>query len=185
MSENLVLWDFAAYLDVVRAWYPSGIPERLIQDVEVCEEDARQIFATGSPFASLLFIALRTRGEHGFTGKEGELLAAAITKGMRLPLQDVYLLDLPEVCRAETGSVRSLLRLLQTASPKFIVALGSEVIGCLGIKGALCPGAWFEWRGVPLILSRRLDAVLGNAQVKKEFWSDLQQVLLKMRGTGK
>ena len=177
MAESISLWDFAVYLDSVRALYPGGIPEHFIGSPPKTEEKSGRLSVTGGRGASLLFVGMRSGRPGGFAGREGELLAAAVTKGMKLPLEAVCLIDIFGGLGKsdDEGAIKIALQgELERVEPRLIVALGDEVVGLLDVETSPGRGEWSTWRRTPLMVTHRLQDVLAVISVKKEFWSDLQ-----------
>lgn len=124
-----------------------------------------------------------------FVGKAGQLLNAAITKGLKLRREDVYLCNaikcLPPENRSplvdEIESCRPyLFRQLELVQPKVIVILGSPAQKALigrpeGISKLR--GRWLEWRGVKVMPTFHPAYILRTPEAKKEFWSDLKLVM--------
>ncbi len=142
----------AAYIDSIQRDYPFGIPRSAL-------------VAGGHP--QLIFIgevpgALPTEP---FRGPGGELLRAAITKGMKLDLAQVSVIVLP---LADGGSGLALI--LKDAHPRCIV--------CLGKAGSEALAGVGEDHGVKdVVVTADLAAVLSSVEAKRAFWEDLKRVI--------
>jgi uracil-DNA glycosylase len=180
MPPEVTLWDYVKYLDSVRDLYPRGIPE-------VClREAASQPAAAPARAAGLLFVALRDRECAPFEGPEGELLSAALEKGMKLGREGVRVVNVAAASdpAGRAAAAAKLQAVLESAQPSLIVGLGAEVLSYLGLSGGDPRGRWGEWRGVALMPTHGLGDVLKSSVLKKEFWADLQQVMIRLANEG-
>lgn len=127
-----------------------------------------------------------------FVGKAGELLTRAITNGLKLCREDVYICNVVK-CRPpnnrtplpdETESCTPyLVRQLELIKPQVIVALGGPAQQALsGVKLGITKlrGQWQEWRGVKLMPTFHPAYILRNPAAKKDFWEDLQLVMKEL-----
>ncbi len=124
-----------------------------------------------------------------FVGKAGQLLTAAITKGLKLKREDVYICNVVK-CRPpgnrtplpdEISACSHFLEAqLAIVNPRIIVALGgpaakyllSSEVGITKLRGS-----WYEWRGKKLMPTFHPAYILRNPAAKKEFWEDLKLVM--------
>lgn len=127
-----------------------------------------------------------------FVGKAGALLTAAITKGLKLNREQVYICNVVK-CRppqnrtpAEDEVVQCfsfLEQQLSLVSPKVIVTLGAPALRALtgsneGITRAR--GKWMDWKGIALMPTFHPAYILRKPEAKREFWADLQAVIAKL-----
>ncbi|HQH27315.1 MAG TPA: uracil-DNA glycosylase, partial [Oligoflexia bacterium] len=127
-----------------------------------------------------------------FVGKAGALLTAAITKGLGLRREDVYICNVvkcrppgnrtpaPDEAKACTPYLFRQLELLQ---PKVIVALGSPAqMALCGEPGGITRlrGKWLSWRGVRVMPTFHPAYLLRNPAAKRDFWEDLQAVMAEV-----
>jgi len=124
-----------------------------------------------------------------FVGKAGQLLTAAITKGMGLTRGDVYISNVvkcrpPENRAPLPDEVQScspyLFEQLKLIQPRVIVALGGPAQKALcGVDQGITKlrGRWLEWEGVKVMPTFHPAYILRNPAVKKDFWIDLQEVM--------
>ncbi|HMO17742.1 MAG TPA: uracil-DNA glycosylase [Oligoflexia bacterium] len=127
-----------------------------------------------------------------FVGKAGELLTAAITKGLKLKREDVYICNVIK-CRPPKNRAplpdeveacfRFLEKQLETVLPKVIVTLGGPAQKALigrdeGITKLR--GRWCEWRGIKVMPTVHPAYVLRKPEAKKDFWADLQLVMKEL-----
>jgi uracil-DNA glycosylase family 4 len=127
-----------------------------------------------------------------FVGKAGQLLTAAITKGLKMNREDVYICNvvkcrppenrtpLPEEVSACYGYLK---RQLELVSPRVIVTLGAPAQkAILGIDKGISKvrGSWHEWNGVKVMPTFHPAYILRNPPAKKEFWADLQLVMKEL-----
>lgn len=125
-----------------------------------------------------------------FVGRAGKLLTAAITSGMGLRREDVYIANVVK-CRppnnrapledeAKTCVESYLFKQLELISPRVIVTLGAPAQLALGgIAGGISSirGKWLNWRGVPLMPTYHPAYILRQPSAKRPFWEDLQEVM--------
>jgi len=127
-----------------------------------------------------------------FVGKAGELLTAAITKGLGLSREEVYICNVVK-CRPPNNrnplpdEVESCLPYLhgqlEAIKPQVIVTLGAPAQRALsGVDMGITKlrGNWQEWRGIPLMPTFHPAYILRNAEAKRPFWEDLQSVMRKL-----
>ena len=127
-----------------------------------------------------------------FVGKAGELLTAAITKGLKLKREQVYICNVVK-CRPpqnrtpaedEVAQCFSYLeQQLTLVAPKVIVTLGAPALRALtgsneGITRAR--GQWMDWRGIALMPTFHPAYILRKPEAKREFWADLQAVIARL-----
>lgn len=127
-----------------------------------------------------------------FVGKAGALLTAAITKGLGLQRQDVYIANIvkcrpPENRTPQPDELSCCLpflhRQLELLQPQVIVTLGAPALLALtGLTGGITKlrGHWLEWRSIPLMPTFHPAYILRNATAKRPFWEDLQEVMKKL-----
>ncbi len=164
----------------------------------LCETRNKVVFGAGNPDSPLIaFVgegpgADEDRTGEPFVGRAGALLTAAITKGLGLKREEVYICNvvkcrppgnrapLPDEVAACNGY---LFRQLELIRPKVIVTLGQPAqLALSGVNIGITKlrGQWQEWRGIPLMPTFHPAYILRNQSVKKEFWDDLQDVMRKV-----
>lgn len=124
-----------------------------------------------------------------FVGKAGQLLTAAITKGLGLRREDVYICNVVK-CRPPgnraplpdevAACTPYLFRQLELVNPSVIVTLGQPAqLALSGVSLGITKlrGTWQEWRGVPLMPTFHPAYILRNPPAKRYFWEDLQAVM--------
>ena len=131
------------------------------------------------------------RGEP-FVGKAGQFLNAAISKGLKMKREDLYICNVVK-CRPpqnrdplpnEISSCLPYLReQLKLTQPQVIVTLGAPAMRTLtnetrGITEAR--GSWHEWEGFRLLLTLHPAYILRNPAAKRDFWVDLQKVMAEL-----
>lgn len=127
-----------------------------------------------------------------FVGKAGALLTAAVTKGMNLRREDVYICNVVK-CRPPGNRTPLpdevqectpyLYRQLELIKPKVIVTLGSPAqLALSGVDLGITKlrGRWLEWRGIKLMPTFHPAYILRNPSAKKLFWEDLQEVMREL-----
>jgi uracil-DNA glycosylase len=124
-----------------------------------------------------------------FVGKAGQLLTAAITRGLKLKREDVYICNIVK-CRPpenrtplpdEISACSHFLDAqLDAVNPGVIVALGGPAAKYLLSTDAgitKLRGKWYEWRGKKVMPTFHPAYILRNPPAKKEFWEDLKLVM--------
>lgn len=127
-----------------------------------------------------------------FVGKAGELLTAAITKGMGLERSQVYICNVVK-CRPPgnrtplpdeiSACLPYLLRQLELIKPKVVVALGQPAqltLGGEGLSISRVRGTWREWQGLKIMPTFHPAYILRNPSAKKLFWEDLKKVMAEV-----
>ena len=61
-----------------------------------------------------------------------------------------------------------------------IVALGKEAAEGICGKEVCEAGGWLSHNGLPLLVTRGIEGILGDAEEKKAFWTDLKQVMHRL-----
>jgi uracil-DNA glycosylase len=152
------------------------------------------VFGVGSPNARLMFVGEApgrdedVRGEP-FVGRAGQLLTEIITKGMKLPREDVYIANIikcrpPQNRNPEPDEIAScepfLIRQLELIHPQVIVALGTFAAQTL-LKTRTpitrLRGIWADYHGIPLMPTFHPAYLLRNPAEKRVVWQDVQQVM--------
>lgn len=127
-----------------------------------------------------------------FVGKAGELLTAAITKGLKLQRSDVFITNivkcrppnnrtpLPDEVQACLPYLRRQLSIIQ---PKVIVTLGNPALQAM--TGLTCGitkvrGQWQMWDSIRLMPTFHPAYILRNPSAKRPFWEDLQLVMAEI-----
>lgn len=177
--------------------------EELEAQVKACtkcrlhEQRTNTVFGTGNKKARLVFVGEGPGADEDlkgepFVGRAGQLLTAAITKGMGLTREEVYICNVvkcrPPENRAplpdETQACTPYLyRQLDLIKPEVIVTLGQPAQMALsGIEMGITKlrGQWQSWRGIKLMPTFHPAYLLRNPPVKKFFWEDLQAVMQEL-----
>jgi uracil-DNA glycosylase len=123
------------------------------------------------------------RGEF-FVGAAGKLLADAITKGMKLQLDEIYhcniLKSLPSTPSAVELATPILFQQLKLLEPKIIMTLGElpqKILLGDQLEFNERRGNWFEWNGIQVFPTFHPSLFLSHPEMKKEFWNDLQKLM--------
>ncbi len=158
----------------------------------LCEGRQRTVFGSGDPRAELMFIGEGPGAEEDrqglpFVGRAGELLTR-IVEAIGMTRDQVYIANIVK-CRPpgnrdpqpdEVAACRSYLeRQITLIRPRLIVALGR--IAAQTLLGNDLPigrmrGQWFQFMGVPLMVTYHPAALLRNPALKRPTWEDMQQV---------
>lgn len=163
----------------------------------LCEQRTKVVFGVGNKKARLVFVgegpgADEDASGEPFVGRAGQLLTAAITKGMGLTRDDVYICNVVK-CRPpgnraplpdETEACTPYLyRQLDLIKPEVIVTLGQPAQMALsGVEMGITKlrGNWQSWKGIKLMPTFHPAYLLRNPPVKKFFWEDLQAVMKEL-----
>ena len=168
------------------------------QRCRLCEGRNRVVFGVGNAARPLIaFVgegpgADEDRIGEPFVGKAGQLLTAAITKGLGMRREDVYIANvvkcrppenrapLPDEAAACTPY---LFRQLEIIQPRVIVTLGQPAqLALSGVQMGITKlrGNWQDWRGIRLMPTFHPAYLLRNPPAKKFFWEDLKSVLAEL-----
>lgn len=157
------------------------------------------VFGVGNPQARLVLVGEapgREEDEKGepFVGEAGRLLDR-ILFAMGLSRDEVYICNVLK-CRPpnnrdpEPEEVAScepfLIRQLAAIRPQIIVALGRFAIQTLLQSKAPISrvrGTWQQYQGIPLMPTYHPAYLLRNPNGKREVWSDMKQVVERLRET--
>lgn len=164
----------------------------------LCEGRNKVVFGVGNTERPLIaFIGEGPGAEEDktgepFVGRAGQLLTGAITKGMGLRREDIYICNvvkcrppenrapLPDEVAACTPYLYRQLELIQ---PKVIVTLGQPAqLATSGVDLGITKlrGQWQSWRGFKLMPTFHPAYILRNPPAKRFFWEDLQSVMLEL-----
>ncbi len=170
----------------------------------LCEQRKKVVFGVGKTSRPVIaFVgegpgADEDRTGEPFVGPAGQLLTAAITKGMGLKREDVYICNVVK-CRppanrtplpdeTETCTSNYLYRQLELVNPSIIVTLGQPAqLALSGVNTGITKlrGQWQTWRGYKLMPTFHPAYILRSPAAKKDFWADLQSVMSELGLGGK
>ncbi|MEI6167153.1 MAG: uracil-DNA glycosylase [bacterium] len=125
-----------------------------------------------------------------FVGRAGQLVTKMIT-AMGFRREEVFIANIlkcrPPDNRPPTPEEMAiclpfLKRQIAEVQPKVIVALGATaVLGLLNLTGiSQLRGKWLSFEGIDLMPTYHPSYLLRNPVMKKEAWSDLQEVLKRL-----
>jgi len=152
------------------------------------------VFGSGNPRAEIVFVGEgpgADEDEQGlpFVGRAGQLLTEMIEKGMKIRRADVYICNIvkcrpPENRKPEKDEVAAcrqfVERQLSSIRPRVICALGATaaetLLGSRESMGKL-RGRWFEFHGIPLIVTYHPAFLLRDPTKKRDTWEDLKMIL--------
>ena len=159
---------------------PENVPSELPKLPELPELDCQGV---GNPRARLL---LAMTGA-GFAGAAGDLLAKII-QAMGFVTSDVFLLSFNAGSPgAQSPSREVLLDRIAAVGPEVVVTLGEQAAQLLLQSGEAIGslrGRFHDFQGIVLMPTLHPDAMLENAALKREVWSDMQQVMRRLAQAG-
>jgi uracil-DNA glycosylase len=152
------------------------------------------VFGSGNPKAELLFVGEgpgADEDEQGlpFVGRAGQLLTDMIEKGLKIPRPEVYICNIvkcrppgnrkPE--RDEVDACRAFVeRQIDAVRPRAICLLGATaaetILDSRESMGRL-RGRWFEFHGIPVIVTYHPAFLLRDPSRKADTWADLKLIL--------
>ncbi|MFM1848092.1 MAG: hypothetical protein RL417_1566 [Pseudomonadota bacterium] len=169
--------DLLAFFDSAAPLYPGGVPRNAVAATTSGSTADSSVHHHGSPDAALLFAGFAADERSLLHGETGELLAAAISKGLKLEPQSVGFAAFgPE------ASAEGFRRASAAFSPRVGVALGARAAQVVGI--APVRGEWVEHQGCWWRVTVEPELVLKDAGQKRVFWNDLQEVSKKLGAPG-
>lgn len=174
--------EICSCLDFLKPLYPGGIPENLIRSAKTSLAQP-SLNIKGGAEPKLLFVGRAAEKSDPLSGEEGELLKAAVTKGLKIGVDEICFAQILCGNNAEAGSAGALLsHEVQRLRPGCIVVLGSETLSALcSAAESGARGRWADFGGCPMLLTHDLAAVITSQARKKEFWNDLKLVMEKLR----
>lgn len=164
----------------------------------LCETRKNVVFGSGKVNSPVIAFVGEAPGQEEdqsgepFVGRAGELLTAAIVKGLKLTREDVYICNVvkcrpPENRTPQLDEINQcfsyLSRQLDLIRPKIIVILGGTAQKALiGEEEGITKlrGKWLEWKGIPVMPTVHPVYVLRNPSAKRDFWEDLKKVMEKL-----
>ncbi|MFO7785650.1 MAG: uracil-DNA glycosylase [Thermodesulfobacteriota bacterium] len=160
----------------------------------------RLVFGEGNLRADLLFVGEGPGGDEDRTGRpfvgEAGRLLTRIINAMGLSRSDVYICNVVK-CRPprnrnpeglEIAACRPFLeRQIDLVKPKVICTLGrvagEELLGKT-FSVTRDRGAWFEYRGVPVMPTFHPAYLLRNPAAKRNVWEDVQKIMKRLAQGG-
>ena len=123
-----------------------------------------------------------------FAGEAGALLEGMIVKGLKLPLDQVFVCvghRCPAAPKGFADEARDLLpvleRQLELARPEAVIVFGVaglwQIFGQVGIHQNR--GRWMNWKGVPLLATLPPSHLIRVPEDKRVVWDDLKLVNAK------
>ncbi|MCB0337991.1 MAG: hypothetical protein KDD53_00235 [Bdellovibrionales bacterium] len=165
--NNLTLSNIALYISRVKASYPYGIPQELLN----CDP-------LESTSARLVVVGIGEGGGEPFSGSSGDLLRAAITKGLRLSLTEVAFVDSSQFDTVEVA-VSEFDSIIDKSPDSLVIFLGNQAATQFGIGEALnySLGEIIEFRNLrAVVVSNPIDVTSGSVS-KAVLWRELQPVI--------
>lgn len=163
------------------------------------------VFGTGNREAELLLVGEAPGADEDemgepFVGRAGALLTKII-EAMGLTRNDIFIANVlkcrPDMPEGESGNRKPkaeematclpwLALQIELLKPKAIVALGATAAeGLLGETGLMrdLRGKWFEYGGVPTLVTYHPAYLLRNASLteKRKVWEDMMLVMQQMK----
>jgi len=152
------------------------------------------VFGSGNLKAQLVFVGEgpgADEDEQGlpFVGRAGQLLTDMIEKGLKIPRSEVYICNIvkcrppgnrkPE--RDEVAACREFVeRQIGSIRPRVICALGSTaaetILETRESMGRL-RGRWYEFQGLPVMVTYHPAYLLRDPSRKADTWADLKLIL--------
>jgi uracil-DNA glycosylase len=168
--------------------YPFGLARRFINHASLKNESK-------SLNGPVLFVAscadsLESGVLSSFSGPQGELLAKAISQGLKWSLDTTRLIfAFPKSDEQNFSSNAEMISKAQSAlesnikklRPRVIVALGSHAAQALNVPQAKDKvDRWVRIADSEVLCTHDLRDVLNNADIKKAFWQDLKLLASKL-----
>ncbi len=151
-----------------------------------CESRASSIDFR-SPLVAFIGSLSDQSGGGAFSGAKGDLIVAAIEKGLKLNLSEVFIYNIGN-CEQFNEKAKTpvdinlcaayLLTHLKSIQPKVVVTLGGLISS--SFLGSYTRGDMFEWNGLKVLPSLDLEEVLTQPDSKKIFWGDLKLVMKEL-----
>lgn len=182
-ERELLLGSLKGYLEDLRESGMDELPFAKLPPAAKQERVAtslpeREFLMEGNPRARLLFLLAGT----GFSSAAGALLEKIVV-AMGFTANSVCLLSVPPgdgggaACRAAISG-----RIAEVA-PEVVVTLGEQGTRLLLENEAPLErlrGRFHDFGGIPLMPSFHPDAMLADQSLKRDVWSDMQQVMRRL-----
>ena len=164
---------------------------------ELAQTRTQTVFGVGNPHARLAFLgeapgADEDRQGTPFVGRAGKLLTDIIEKGMRIPRDEVYILNILR-CRppgnrnptpVEAAACRQWLdKTLEIIQPEFICCLGAVAAQNLldtTVSIGKLRGHFHDYEGIKVLCTYHPAYLLRNPAAKKPTWDDIQILMAEM-----
>lgn len=200
--------ELYAALDAILPLYPHGIPQRMLGEVRaqvaLSEKalSADTVWQGDGSSGLALFGHWPCNSGDPFASAEGQLLRAAVEKGLQVSPESVLVLSSPLACApfataavgplGADGSSEGLLRSLRENPIRALGLLGAR--GKLDVVDGSSQGTLPEWLRlilapdaliVPMVSLSDIVGVNGsvpNDSAKRELWTDLKRLKTKLRG---
>jgi len=172
-ERELLVGSLKGYLEELGE---SGVDELGFAELPASERGWHEV---GNPLARLLFVMTGA----GFAGAAGDLLAKII-QAMGFAGSEVLLLSFPGGHFGAASPAReALLARVAAVGPEVVVALGEQAAQLLLDSGAAIEklrGRFHDLNGIALLPTLHPDALLENQALKRDVWSDMQQVMRRL-----
>ena len=185
---------------------PRETLEKIREDLGDCRRcklwKGRQniVFGSGNPNAEIVFVGEGPGADEDqqglpFVGRAGQLLTDMIEKGMKIPRAEVYICNIikcrpPENRKPEKDEVAAcrqfVERQIDAVRPRVICALGATAAETLldtHQSMAKLRGQWYEFHGIPLLVSYHPAFLLRDPSKKSETWADLKMLLAFLKSS--
>jgi hypothetical protein len=170
--------DVVALLDSLAPLYPGGVPRVEQKSAPTPEKAGSTAVAVyGVHAASLIVLGLSAPAPTNpfLDGAAGELLIAALTKGLKIDLAAVAF-----VAVAAGTDPAPVVAVLQSLGGRVGLAFGEGVVPYLG-NGAPVEG-WLTHRAVRWRVAPTPHAVVADSRLKRALWLDLQAIGVELEG---
>ena len=183
-ERELLLGSLKGYLEDLRE---SGVDELIFTTLPPAAKLERagtslpeqEFLVEGDPRGRLLFLMAGT----GFSSAAGELLEKIVV-AMGFTANSVCLLSVPPGDGRGTGLCRAAISgRIEEVAPEVVVTLGEQGTRLLLENDAPLErlrGRFHDFGGIPLMPSFHPDAMLADQSLKRDVWSDMQQVMRRL-----
>jgi uracil-DNA glycosylase len=172
-ERGLLLQALKGYLEELGE---TGVEELCFAEIPAADDGCRSV---GNPQARLLIVMTGA----GFAGEAGELLAK-IVQAMGFAAADVHLLSFPaQPSGPGCASRETLLNRIAAVAPEVVVTLGEQAAQLLLESRepvSTLRGNFHDLAGTPLMPTLHPEQLLENPALKREVWSDMQQVMKRL-----
>ncbi|MCB0318391.1 MAG: hypothetical protein KDD56_06505 [Bdellovibrionales bacterium] len=180
MEDKLELKEFAYYLEHIKDLYPFGIGDSFFEDLSTDSSSVDEAidFVWGSGQVGVCFVvSLSPWKTHPFESSAGQLLHAAISKGMKLMPEHVSIVD----CSRMSDTKENLCLTIADRMPEISIILGDQTAErFLPLDFKKTRGELLSYQGKDFIITHSLEEVSSSPNLKKEFWGHLKIVMSKM-----
>ncbi len=175
-KEEFSIAEVARSLYAVQALYPRGISKELLAEkTEGLKTSSVVVSSLGSGGSGIWMLGYFSEHTLSFTTPPGELLKAAIEKGLKFTTDDVLLISADKACDSQS-MLRYLGSLELRIKPKCCLVFGEEAARLFAQLRNMSEFSKI-FSGEVVVTSKSLDDIALHESEKRDFWRNLKTIL--------